>query len=245
MTHVKLKPFDLFRLVSASQIDRHHQTACGVSATRLAAYAQAAGLALWLMPPVERKAAEHAPHVLLYIFLFVLPFPGCPGQSSQPPCSISQPCFTESSPGRICPSCRRCTTKNLSSILLALTHTYLAWSLIALLVLHIAAALRHHLILRDDILTRMLPWGRRHAETKSPYPDDRNSNGAHRWRAAMLMAAQPALRHRAHPSGPSIPPKANSVSPARKPASRSAAILDTLTRPSRSTPRISMRRKSR
>jgi cytochrome b561 len=32
-------------------------------------------------------------------------------------------------------------------------------------VLHIGAALRHHLILRDDILTRMLPWGRQ-AETK-------------------------------------------------------------------------------
>lgn len=36
-------------------------------------------------------------------------------------------------------------------------HTTLAWLMIGLAVLHIAAALKHHFIDRDDILSRMLP----------------------------------------------------------------------------------------
>lgn len=38
-------------------------------------------------------------------------------------------------------------------------HWIFAWALIALIALHIAAALKHHLILRDDVLRRMLPGG--------------------------------------------------------------------------------------
>lgn len=40
-------------------------------------------------------------------------------------------------------------------------HTWLNYGLIALLAGHIGAALKHHLIDRDDILTRMLPFGGR------------------------------------------------------------------------------------
>lgn len=36
-------------------------------------------------------------------------------------------------------------------------HGLLGWLMLALVVLHIAAALRHHLILRDTVLTRMAP----------------------------------------------------------------------------------------
>ena len=38
-----------------------------------------------------------------------------------------------------------------------LVHACGAWLLAALLAVHVAAALRHHLILRDDVLRRMLP----------------------------------------------------------------------------------------
>lgn len=38
-----------------------------------------------------------------------------------------------------------------------LVHTMLGWLMIGLAVLHIAAALKHHFIDRDDILARMLP----------------------------------------------------------------------------------------
>lgn len=37
-------------------------------------------------------------------------------------------------------------------------HWLLAWAAGAAVILHAAAALRHHFILKDDILRRMLPW---------------------------------------------------------------------------------------
>ncbi len=40
-------------------------------------------------------------------------------------------------------------------------HVYLAWSLLALVALHVAAALKHHLFDRDEALVRMLPLVRR------------------------------------------------------------------------------------
>ncbi|KQN90935.1 cytochrome B [Sphingomonas sp. Leaf231] len=40
-------------------------------------------------------------------------------------------------------------------------HALLGWVMLALVVLHVAAALRHHLILRDSLLLRILPRGTR------------------------------------------------------------------------------------
>jgi cytochrome b561 len=40
---------------------------------------------------------------------------------------------------------------------LKVVHEMAGWVLAALLLLHVAAALRHHLLLKDDILRRMLP----------------------------------------------------------------------------------------
>lgn len=39
-----------------------------------------------------------------------------------------------------------------------LAHTYIALFLISLVVLHIAAALKHYIIDKDNVLQRMLPW---------------------------------------------------------------------------------------
>lgn len=36
-------------------------------------------------------------------------------------------------------------------------HYYLQWAIVALVVVHAGAALRHHFVLRDDVLRRMLP----------------------------------------------------------------------------------------
>lgn len=36
-------------------------------------------------------------------------------------------------------------------------HTNLVWLMVGLAILHIFAALKHHLIDKDDVLTRMLP----------------------------------------------------------------------------------------
>ena len=40
------------------------------------------------------------------------------------------------------------------------THEILAWTLVAVAVLHAAAALKHHFVLKDDVLRRMLPFTR-------------------------------------------------------------------------------------
>ena len=40
---------------------------------------------------------------------------------------------------------------------LAEVHEFLAWTLVALIVVHVVAALKHHFIDRDDVLVRMLP----------------------------------------------------------------------------------------
>jgi cytochrome b561 len=41
------------------------------------------------------------------------------------------------------------------------SHTLLGWLMLGLVVLHILAALRHHIVLRDPVLARMLPGVRR------------------------------------------------------------------------------------
>ncbi len=46
-------------------------------------------------------------------------------------------------------------------------HLILFWALAALLVLHVAAALQHHFVRRNDVLIRMLPGHRLHPGPKS------------------------------------------------------------------------------
>ncbi len=41
------------------------------------------------------------------------------------------------------------------------SHAFLAWAMIALLALHLLAALKHHVLDRDDVVAGMLPWVRR------------------------------------------------------------------------------------
>ncbi|WP_064697408.1 cytochrome b [Rhizobium aegyptiacum] len=38
-------------------------------------------------------------------------------------------------------------------------HGLLAWITLVVIALHVGAALRHHLLLKDGVLRRMLPWG--------------------------------------------------------------------------------------
>jgi cytochrome b561 len=37
-------------------------------------------------------------------------------------------------------------------------HELLGWTTTALVILHVAAALRHHFLLQDGVLARTLPW---------------------------------------------------------------------------------------
>ncbi len=49
-----------------------------------------------------------------------------------------------------------------------LTHQTMAWLLLAVIILHIGAAFWHHFILKDNVLTRMLPFTRRGRRSGRP-----------------------------------------------------------------------------
>ncbi|MEW6437660.1 MAG: cytochrome b [Pseudomonadota bacterium] len=158
MTHVKLKPHDLFKLYQLHK-------SIGITIL-LAAFLRLAWRLVHrppslpaAMPPLERKAAG-ASHLLLYGFLFVLPMTGWAVVSAAP---LNIPTVLYGLvPWPHLPILSTLHNKAPVDHVLARTHDYLAFALIALVTLHAAAALRHHLWLRDDVLTRMLPHGRRH-----------------------------------------------------------------------------------
>jgi cytochrome b561 len=160
MTHVKLTPFDLFKLYQLHK-------SIGITIL-LAAFLRLVWRLMHKPPalpaamlPLERKAAE-ASHLLLYLYLFVLPLTGWAVVSAA---VLNIPTYLYGIiPWLHLPILPTLHHKAPVEHVLALIHTYLAWSLIAVLVLHTAAALRHHVILRDDILTRMLPWHRGRAD---------------------------------------------------------------------------------
>jgi len=106
------------------------------------------------MPALEKKAATGAHH-LLYLAMLGLPLTGWAVVSVAP---INIPTFLF---GLVhWPHLPILSTlpdkKPVAAVVIAL-HTYGAWALIAVIVLHAAAALRHHFIIRDDVLWRMLP----------------------------------------------------------------------------------------
>jgi cytochrome b561 len=46
--------------------------------------------------------------------------------------------------------------------LLKSVHVTLNYTLLILVLMHVAAALQHHFVIRDNVLARMLPWAGRH-----------------------------------------------------------------------------------
>ncbi|MBI3447020.1 MAG: cytochrome b [Magnetospirillum sp.] len=98
------------------------------------------------MPPLERLVA-HAGHVALYGLMLLIPVDGIlMSQSSGRDVSVF---------GLVLPVL---VAKNdaLKEIFKG-GHEMLGWVLAALLIGHIAAALRHRFLLKDDIMARMLP----------------------------------------------------------------------------------------
>ncbi|MGH1571953.1 cytochrome b [Methylobacterium sp. P31] len=121
------------------------------------------------MPVRERRAAGVA-HGLLYVLLVGLPLSGWAVVSLSP---FNIPTVLYGLvPWPHLPLAEFVPSPAAAESILKLVHAYGAWILTALLALHIAAALRHHLILRDDVLRRMLPEprgpGRRTAMGTTP-----------------------------------------------------------------------------
>jgi cytochrome b561 len=99
-------------------------------------------------PRWEVRAAA-ASHALLYLFLFAQPLTGLVfSLASSFPTVIWG--YTLPDPG---------ASSALEGAFKAV-HAWLSWAILALVAVHVLAALRHHWVLGDDVLRRMLPWGR-------------------------------------------------------------------------------------
>ena len=106
------------------------------------------------MPAVERRAAEGT-HLLLYALLLGMPLTGWAVVSASP---FNIPTVLYGLvPWPHLPVLAGLHDKAPVEAVLKAIHAYGAWVLIAVLALHIAAALRHALLLHDDVLWRMLP----------------------------------------------------------------------------------------
>ncbi|MBW6528202.1 cytochrome b [Sphingomonas sp. RHCKR7] len=99
--------------------------------------------------PGWERGAAHATHWTLYLLLVALPLSGwvmVSGPQGRRPLSwfgaFDLPYLPATAP---------------AAEGAAKAHGLLGWVMLALVLLHVAAALRHHLVLRDRVLARMLP----------------------------------------------------------------------------------------
>jgi len=110
------------------------------------------------MPEREKKAA-HVGHWLLYGFLFGLPLTGW-GLVSSSVYGIPTVLFGVV-PWPDLPVFSNVADKAPVEGVMKIVHAYGAYVLMAVVGVHVLAALRHHFWVRDSVLRRMLPWYRR------------------------------------------------------------------------------------
>jgi cytochrome b561/polyisoprenoid-binding protein YceI len=109
--------------------------------------------------PVWERAAARGTHILLYLLLFSLPLSGWAMVSAtSPPFNFSTVLY-KTVPWPHLPFFEEMTPDSKKTVEAALKnmHSALGWALAALVVLHVAAALRHGFILKDGVMSRMLP----------------------------------------------------------------------------------------
>jgi len=105
------------------------------------------------MHPLERLGA-HLGHTGLYALLFAMPITGW-FMASASPWNIPTVLFNVL-PVPHLPVPEALGTKEQAESFFKLLHEYGAYLLMALIVVHVAAAFKHHLIARDDTLKRMM-----------------------------------------------------------------------------------------
>lgn len=157
MTHAKLPPLQLFQLYQLHK-------SIGITIL-LAAFLRIAWRVIHRppalpqdMPPLERAAAA-AGHLLLYVLLFALPITGWMLVSAS---ALNIPTVLYGLvPWPHLPVLSTLQNKAPVETVLKLVHAWGAYALIGLVVIHSAAALRHHIVKRDDVLLRMLPLRRK------------------------------------------------------------------------------------
>ena len=129
----------------------------------------------WIGPPPPaaplntkawERAAAKVTHIGLYLLMFLMPVSGWLMASASPlndadayPTQIKNMVFgLFELPDPIAPG-----DKQLEALFHGI-HYWSGWILAALLLLHAGGALKHHFILRDNVLIRMLPFGRLRGE---------------------------------------------------------------------------------
>ncbi len=117
------------------------------------------------LPAYERRAAGGT-HLLLYVLMLFLPLTGW-AMVSASPFNIPTVLFGVV-PWPHLPVVSTLAHKAPVEAAFKAIHTYAAWALIALLALHTGAALRHHFVLRDGVLARMLPTVSRAVSRRAP-----------------------------------------------------------------------------
>ena len=106
------------------------------------------------LPRLEKAAAEGM-HTLLYVLMVVLPMTGWALVSVSP---FNLPTVLYGLvPWPHLPVLSTLEDKAPVEAVMKLVHGKLGWLLLALAVLHAGAGLRHHFVLRDGVLRRMLP----------------------------------------------------------------------------------------
>lgn len=106
------------------------------------------------MPAWEKLAAK-AGHALLYVLLIGLPITGW-AVASASPYNIPTVLYGVL-PLPHLPVLPDLEDKRAAEQALALVHEIGGWILVILLAGHVGAALRHHFVIHDDVLVRMLP----------------------------------------------------------------------------------------
>lgn len=109
--------------------------------------------------PLQSRAAAYLSHGLMYALLLVMPVVGWLYSSAS---NLTVSWFGWFPlPNLVAPD------RRLAHGLL-LAHESMAWVLLAVIVIHVCAALWHHIILRDDVLLRMLPFTQNGGRTRNP-----------------------------------------------------------------------------
>ncbi len=106
--------------------------------------------------PAWQRQAAHALHWALYALMLAIPLAGWLMSSAKGVQTVYL---------GVLPIPDLLSKDEALGEVLAAVHAWLAYVLIALLVVHVAAALKHHFIDRDDVLRRMLPRTRSGKET--------------------------------------------------------------------------------
>lgn len=114
------------------------------------------------MPAWQQKAA-HASHLLMYVLFFAIPLSGWLFSSAKGIQTVylglvPLPDLLTKDMGDIVLAAADAEKPFTVAELIRLFHKFMNYLLAALVLTHIAAALKHHFIDRDDILGRMVPW---------------------------------------------------------------------------------------